>query len=224
MSVPCTDIKVIDSSSGTGRAAATLKSLWVATKDLAKSARLLVATAPNGASQTSPPDGSAVENYVNRAITSAIPVLSKLGISHDAIIGCLIPVTRSCDADTDDEDSDDRTCFALSWDMKLNESATLGMLSRDMTPASAFSYRSMRDSLGWYMLEHGGQYKGTLQVILVKSVAAVNRSGLMLLKVYGNEDENRNSEGAVEHLEWCGDCEHWEVVKEAPRLFRRRSV
>lgn len=53
---------------------------------------------------------------------------------------------------------------------------------------------------------------------------AVNRSGLMLLKVYGNEDENRNSEGAVEHLEWCGDCEHWEVVKEAPRLFRRRSV
>lgn len=97
MSVPCTDIKVIDSSSGTGRAAATLKSLWVATKDLAKSARLLVATAPNGASQTSPPDGSAVENYVNRAITSAIPVLSKLGISHDAIIGCLVRfVDLSC--------------------------------------------------------------------------------------------------------------------------------
>ncbi|KAH9920703.1 uncharacterized protein B0H18DRAFT_1121795 [Fomitopsis serialis] len=150
-------------------------------------------------------------------------LLSELNITLDSVIGYLNPTTRDCHADSDsdsDSDSDRRSVFILDWDLYVRDPVSPPPPQRDLMPASAFAYSSLYDSMDSHMLKYGGTYRGTIQVLLIKTVDVgdlihfpasdstdlmllcfklVGQPDLMAIKVYGDEPQDWCAE-------WCKDC------------------
>ncbi|KAH9914049.1 uncharacterized protein B0H18DRAFT_960052 [Fomitopsis serialis] len=133
-------------------------------------------------------------------------LLSELNLTLDSVIGYLNPTTRDCHADSDDDsDSDRRDIFVLDWDFHVRDPASPRPRQRDLTPATAFKYNTLDDSMNLHMLKNGDAYRGTIQVLLIRTVDVVGQPDLMIIKVYGNEPQDW-------HAEWCTDCNTEDAV------------
>ncbi|KAH9842032.1 uncharacterized protein C8Q71DRAFT_854387 [Rhodofomes roseus] len=161
-------------------------------------------------------------------------VLNELKVDVHSVIGYMCPAPTT-DADSDDTRIDRRCLFGFDWDLHTRDSVATEAKQPDLTPATAFKYGPLYDSMTSHMLRYGDEYLGTTQVLLIRVVDMIGQSDMLMVKIYGEEEQNIradwctdcNFEDALVYMRWCRDCKRWERApsrRTALRRARRHTI